>query len=94
MDKKQTNGEDEVKKAEYKIITSENGLPELEKKVSKLLNTGWKPIGGIAFNHGYPYQALARVVTVRQQQPPPEPDNKRSQYRSATEAMRMVDDLT
>ena len=53
-----------MKKAEYKIVASSNGFPELEKKVSAMLNHGWKPVGGLSFNAGYPYQAMARVVTV------------------------------
>ncbi|GAA6169268.1 DUF1737 domain-containing protein [Sessilibacter corallicola] len=53
-----------MKKAEYKVVSGTNGFPELEEKVSKLLNQGWKPVGGIGFNAGYPYQAMAKVVTV------------------------------
>ncbi len=51
-----------MKKAEYKVISGTNGFPELEEKVSVLLSRGWKPVGGIGFNAGYPYQAMARVV--------------------------------
>ena len=43
-----------VKKAEYRIVASTNGFPELEKKVSAMLNHGWKPVGGLSFNAGYP----------------------------------------
>ena len=46
---------------EYKVIHSENGIKGLETAVSKYLSDGWKPIGGIAFNQGYPYQAIAKV---------------------------------
>lgn len=65
-----------MKKAEYKIISGPSGLPQLEDRVTEFLNKGWKPVGGIAFNAGYPYQALARVVTVDENTNktlPPEP---------------------
>jgi hypothetical protein len=45
---------------QYIVLTGiNNGIPELEDKVTNHLNQGWKPIGGIAFNQGYPYQAMA-----------------------------------
>ncbi|ACR13281.1 DUF1737 domain-containing protein [Teredinibacter turnerae] len=53
-----------MKRAEYKIISGPSGLPQLEDRITEFLNKGWKPVGGIAFNAGYPYQAIARVVTV------------------------------
>lgn len=81
---------EKMRKAEYKVVTSQTGLRELEQKVSDLINAGWKPLGGLAFNHGYPYQALARVVTTSEKPP----ENKEPSYISASEAMRRVDDLT
>lgn len=69
-----------MKRATYKIITSKNGFQELEDKVSRHLNQGWKPIGGIAFNAGYPYQAMAKIEEVKPL--------------TANQAMQVIDDLT
>ena len=51
-----------MKKYVYKIIVSDKGFDDFEAKISEKLNDGWKPIGGIAFNHGYPHQAMAKVI--------------------------------
>ncbi len=55
----------------YKILTSETGLKDLEKTVKEHLNKGWKPLGGIAFNHGYPYQAVGKVSSKKKLQEQP-----------------------
>jgi hypothetical protein len=55
-----------MKKATYKVVGGTNGFQEMEAEVSKMLNQGWKPIGGIAFNNGYPYQAMAKVTDTKQ----------------------------
>ena len=57
---------------DYKVVTSTTGLKDLEKTVQKHLSNGWKPLGGIAFNQGYPYQAIAKVVKGK----PPEAPKK------------------
>ena len=45
---------------EYIVLSgSKEGIKELEEKVTSHLKKGWKPVGGIAFNIGYPYQAMA-----------------------------------
>lgn len=46
----------------YKVVAGTNGLQELEEKVEKMIKEGWKPIGGIAFNQGYCYQAMAGKI--------------------------------
>lgn len=81
-----------MKKAEYKVVTSTTGLPDLEKAVTKLLNEGWKPLGGIAFNQGYPYQAVARFVQVK---PSTKPENavEKSQPLTANQAMAVLDEI-
>lgn len=76
-----------MKNAEYKVATSTTGIAELEKTVSALLNQGWKPLGGISFNQGYPYQALARVIKATSPQEERKPT-------TANEAMRRVSELT
>ena len=85
-----------MKKAEYKVVSGPEGLPQLEARVNELLNKGWKPIGGISFNAGYPYQAVARVVTVssttEHQLSKTKP--KTSKLKGAQDAMRLVDELT
>jgi len=53
-----------AKRYQYKIISSSNGFPELEKKVSKMMDDGWKPVGGLTFNMNAPYQAMARQVEI------------------------------
>jgi len=51
----------------YKVVTAKKGFVELEKEVSLLLNKGWRPVGGVAFNNGYPYQAMVgKKVTTNQ----------------------------
>ncbi len=80
-----------MKKAEYKVVTGVSGLKELEENVSKLLNEGWKNVGGIAFNQGYGYQALARIVEIREPEKRPESAKK---IMDNNNAMRMLDDLT
>ncbi|MDO3383837.1 DUF1737 domain-containing protein [Gilvimarinus algae] len=65
-----------IKQYEYRVITGEKGFKELEQKVSDLLNRGWKPIGGIAFNQGFGYQAMAKLV-------------EKTSYTSATKAQKM-----
>lgn len=69
-----------MKRAKYKVITSKNGFQELEETVSRHLNQGWKPIGGIAFNNGFPYQAMAKVEDVKPL--------------TANQAMQVIDNLT
>ncbi len=60
--KRKQQGAAMKKKYSYKIITSTSGFKELEDNVNEALNNGWKPIGGIAFNSGYSYQAVAKII--------------------------------
>ncbi len=84
-----------AKKAEYKVVSGTNGFPELEEKVSEMLNQGWKPVGGIGFNSGFPYQAMARVVAVTTEIPPEKTENKaETKAIGASSAMRALDELT
>lgn len=53
---------------EYRIVSAVADTEDLDSKVTKLLNEGWKPIGGVAFsqyddNHYETfYQAMVRGV--------------------------------
>jgi hypothetical protein len=85
-----------MKKAEYKVASGATGFKELEETVSKMLNEGWKPVGGIGFNAGFPYQAMARVVTVSATTNVISSNSKDDDSKpvGAQEAMRRVDELT
>jgi len=84
-----------MKKAEYKVVSGPEGLPQLEKRVTEYLNQGWKLIGGISFNAGYPYQAIARVVTVSQSLANDDTAARsKPALRGAQAAMSVVDELT
>jgi len=72
-----------MKRLEYKVVTSTKGFPDLEAEITRMLNAGWKPLGGLAFNQGYPYQAMARVV-----------QEEASRPRTANEAMSVLESLT
>lgn len=49
----------------YYRVARDNDLNTLVDKVNFLIETGWVPIGGIAFdNSGYPRQAMTRDITV------------------------------
>lgn len=77
----------------YKVISSNSGLEELEEKVSKSINTGWKPQGGIAFSHGFCYQAM-----IGKKREPKETNKlvkkEENSKNSANEAMKKLDELT
>tara|TARA_R110001583_G_scaffold28946_1_gene102301 strand:+ start:447 stop:719 length:273 start_codon:yes stop_codon:yes gene_type:complete len=47
--------------AEYKLVKDTHKLEKLEQIVSEMIANGWKPVGGIAFNNGFAYQAMARL---------------------------------
>ena len=85
-----------MKKAEYKVVSGPEGLPQLEKRVNDLLNKGWKPIGGVSFNSGYPYQAVARIVTVNSDTTKYQVKTVTSgtEMKGAQDAMKMVDEIT
>jgi hypothetical protein len=85
------NGKAEMKKIEYKVVVSNNGFSDFEEKVSKMLGDGWKPVGGVAFNHSYPHQAMARVIDVQTNQDTPK---EKAKALTANEAMKRLDDLT
>ena len=82
----------------YRVITSENGIKELESKISVLLNQGWKLVGGISFNHGYPYQAITGQVLKseddrEQINSETREEDKAPRQLGANEAMKQLDDL-
>lgn len=87
-----------MKKAEYKVIVSDKGFEDFEQKVAEKLSQGWKPVGGVAFNHSYPHQALVRVVEATSElQKAPEKtieNNSTPRPLTANEAMKRIDDLT
>lgn len=81
-----------MKKAQYKVVVSDKGFNDFEEKVSKMLNEGWKPVGGIAFNHSYPHQAMAKVVDVETEA---KGFTKQAEKAlTANQAMKRLDDLT
>jgi hypothetical protein len=78
----------------YKVVTAKKGFVELEKEVSSLLNKGWKPVGGVAFNNGYAYQAMVGK-TAKDSQKTEEPTSEvTSLPRGAIDAMKKIDSLT
>ena len=78
----------------YKVISSDTGLEELEKKVSESINKGWKPQGGIAFSHGYSYQAMIGKKKTAKEKEISEKTGKESKSNTANEAMKRLDELT
>ena len=78
----------------YKVISSNSGLEELEKKVSESINKGWKPQGGIAFSHGFCYQA----VIGKKKEPTTEKNTVKAERKdktnTANQAMKRLDELT
>jgi hypothetical protein len=87
-----------VKKIIYKVVVSNNGFEDFEAKVSEKLNEGWKAIGGIAFNYNSPYQAMAKVVDVTDEENTTTSTLTESAQKTrpltANEAMKRLDDLT
>lgn len=86
-----------MKKLVYKVIVSDKGFEDFEAKVSEKLNQGWKPIGGIAFNHSYPHQAMAKVIEIPSEKSVSTNQaaiGQQSKALSANEAMKRLDDLT
>lgn len=85
-----------MKKAEYRVVAGERGFKDLESKVSEMLTAGWKTIGGVAFNAGYPYQAMARLVDSKEAITPEKQESEQQKPRAlgASEAMKRVDELT
>jgi hypothetical protein len=87
-----------MKKYVYKIIVSDKGFDDFEAKVSEKLNDGWKPIGGIAFNHSYPHQAMAKIIDAFEEKSGGEKTESLNPQKvkslTANEAMRRIDDLT
>ena len=67
---------------EYKITFSESGFKGLEEQVNKLMNQGQKPLGGIAFKAGYPYQAIARVVEIKEKTTESKPKTQEEKHLS------------
>jgi hypothetical protein len=79
----------------YKVVTASNGFKELEKIVSKMLNNGWECTGGIAFNHGHPYQAMTKEMPQKQDVTrTSERDRELNPILSAADAMKKLDELT
>lgn len=86
-----------MKKLVYKVVVSDKGFEDFEAKVSEMLNQGWKPLGGIAFNHSFPHQAMAKVVDTADERPVKNQQSsidQKPKALTASEAMRRLDDLT
>lgn len=75
----------------YRIITAEQGIKELEIKITSLINQGWRPVGGVSFNQSYTYQAM--IGEVLKSEESRERTEKKSNL-GAIGAMKRVDDLT
>lgn len=83
-----------AKKIQYRIITGDKGFKDLEDKVTIRINKGWKLIGGLAFNGGYPYQAMAKVVEEGEDEVEVQTGKKEKLgMATAAEAMKRLDDL-
>ena len=80
----------------YKVVSSKTGFKELEKDVSILLNQGWKPVGSIAFNQGYCYQAM--IGKVESGASKSKSDSGQQAFRpkelGVVDAMKQIDELT
>lgn len=88
-----------MRKYEYKVIVSDKGFEDFEKKVAEKLAAGWKPLGGIAFNHSYPHQAMARIIEGQEEtQEKTAMETKKLEDKpkplTANEAMKRLNDLT
>lgn len=81
------------KRAEYKVVVGKDGFKGLEQEVSMLMNKGWKPLGGVAFNSNFPHQAMARIVDVKApQKAAPKVESKVDKKPLGTaDAMRMLE---
>lgn len=85
-----------TRKYQYKVIGSSRGFPEIEKKIGIMMDSGWKPVGGIAFNMGVPYQAMARQVEVKTIRPAENKAAQKQQPQPKTfnQILKDIDDLT
>ena len=86
-----------MKKLVYKVIVGEKGLEDFEAQVTKKLNEGWKPLGGIQFNHGFPHQSLAKLMEISN--PLTESDkstfsSNKTNFLTANQAIKKLDELT
>lgn len=79
----------------YKVVTSKSGFKELEDEISLLINDGWKPIGGIAFNLGFPYQAMVgKTENNNKSQKDKKTLPRSKQPNGVVDAMKKIDELT
>lgn len=91
-----------MKKLIYKVVVSDKGFEDFEAKVSEKLNQGWKPIGGIVFNHSFPHQAMAKLIEVATEKPniaktaqqDKMPAQSQPRELTANEAMKRISDIT
>ena len=91
-----------MKKLVYKVIVSDKGFEDFEAKVTEKLNQGWKPLGGIVFNHSFPHQAMAKLIEVPSEKPTAiktpaqEKTSAQQQARALTanQAMQRLKDIT
>jgi len=87
-----------MKKKLYKVVGSSTGLKGLEEAVTEKMAEGWQPIGGLAFNQGYPYQAMGKVIDTEAKYKPTPADKKEHKIKpktlSANEANKKLDELT
>ena len=77
----------------YRIITAQQGIKQLETKITSLINHGWEPVGGIGFNQSYPYQAMIGEIQ-KSEENRDKRQNSTKRNLGAIEAMKRVDELT
>lgn len=80
-----------MKRIEYKIVIGDKGFKNLEDEISNLMTEGWKTIGGLAFNAGFAYQAIAKTIDVKEVE---KKETNKNTVIGASQAMKMIDDLT
>ena len=78
-----------MKKLKYELVIGKSGFEAFCKEVSERLNQGWKPIGGVAFNAGFAYQSIAKLIDIEEEKPEP-----KAKKLGASEAMRQLDQMT
>ena len=78
----------------YRIITAQQGIKQLETKITALINHGWEPVGGIGFNQSYPYQAMIGEILKSEENRKDETQNSTEKKNlGAIDAMKRIDDL-
>lgn len=78
----------------YRIITAEEGIKQLETKITALINHGWEAVGGVGFNQSYPYQAMIGEILKSEENRDENENSTKKTNLGAIDGMKKVDDLT